>query len=147
MTTETADLRRKADDDVAAVREWSKVEIARIREETEGRISARKANLESEIARHATQIEREVEIVQGRVSEFETEMTAFFERLLAESDYLMGPLRRGRGGAIRGDERRHHGRLGHPRRGARCGAAPRPPRWLGASTGIHEIWWSRHWIS
>jgi hypothetical protein len=86
LTTETADLRRKADDDVAAVREWSKVEIARIREETEGRISARKANLESEIAMHATQIEREVEIVQGRVSEFETEMAAFFERLLAEDD-------------------------------------------------------------
>ena len=86
LTTETADLRRKADDDVAAVREWSKVEIARIREETEGRISARKANLETEIAMHAAQIEREVEIVQGRVSEFETEMAAFFERLLAEDD-------------------------------------------------------------
>jgi hypothetical protein len=86
LTTETADLRRKADDDVAAVREWSKVEIARIREETEGRISARKANLETEIAMHAVQIEREVEIVQGRVSEFETEMAAFFERLLAEDD-------------------------------------------------------------
>jgi hypothetical protein len=86
LTTETADLRRKADDDVAAVREWSKVEIARIREETEGRISARKANLESEIATHAAQIEREVEIVQGRVTEFETEMATFFERLLAEDD-------------------------------------------------------------
>jgi hypothetical protein len=86
LTTETADLRRKADDDVAAVREWSKVEIARIREETEGRISARKANLETEIAMHAAQIEREVEIVQGRVSEFETEMATFFERLLAEDD-------------------------------------------------------------
>jgi hypothetical protein len=86
MCALAADLRRKADDDVAAVREWSKVEIARIREETEGRISARKANLETEIAMHATQIEREVEIVQGRVSEFETEMAAFFERLLAEAD-------------------------------------------------------------
>jgi hypothetical protein len=86
LTTETADLRRKADDDVAAVREWSKVEIARIREETEGRISARKSNLETEIAMHSAQIEREVEIVQGRVTEFETEMAAFFERLLAEDD-------------------------------------------------------------
>jgi hypothetical protein len=86
LTTETTDLRRRADDDVAAVREWSKVEIARIREETEGRISARKSNLESEIAMHAAQIEREVEIVQGRVTEFETEMADFFERLLAEDD-------------------------------------------------------------
>jgi hypothetical protein len=86
LTTETTDLRRRADDDVAAVREWSKVEIARIREETEGRISARKSNLESEIAMHGAQIEREVEIVQGRVAEFETEMADFFERLLAEDD-------------------------------------------------------------
>ena len=37
---EAAELRRRADDDVAAVREWSKAEIARIREETEARIAA-----------------------------------------------------------------------------------------------------------
>jgi hypothetical protein len=86
LTSETADLRRKADDDVAAHREWSKLEIARIREETEGRITARKSLLESEIDTHAAQIEREVQIVQGRVSEFEAEMAAFFERLLAEDD-------------------------------------------------------------
>jgi hypothetical protein len=86
LTTETTDLRRKADDDLAAVREWSKVEIARIREETEGRIITRKSQLESDIATHATHIEREIEIVLGRVSEFEAEMAAFFERLLAEDD-------------------------------------------------------------
>jgi len=86
LTSETADLRRKADDDVASHREWSKLEIARIREETEGRITARKSLLESEIATHAAQIEREVQIVQGRVSEFEAEMATFFERLLAEDD-------------------------------------------------------------
>lgn len=85
-STEGADLRRKADDDVAAVREWSKVEIARIREETETRITARKGQLESEIETHAARIERQVEIVQARVSEFEAEMAAFFERLLAEDD-------------------------------------------------------------
>jgi hypothetical protein len=86
LTSETADLRRKADDDVAAVREWSKLEIARIREETEARITTRKSQLESEIGTHATQIEREVEIVKARMSEFEAEMAAFFERLLAEDD-------------------------------------------------------------
>src|SRR5258705_4545117 len=86
LTSETVDLRRKADDDVAAHREWSKLEIARVREETEGRITARKSLLESEIALHATQIDREVEIVQARVSEFEAEMAAFFERLLGEAD-------------------------------------------------------------
>jgi hypothetical protein len=86
LTTETAELRRKADDDLAAHREWSKLEIARIREETEVRITARKSQLETEIAAHAAQIEREVEIVQARVAEFEAEMAAFFERLLAEDD-------------------------------------------------------------
>jgi len=85
-TTEAANLRRQADDDVASVREWSKAEIARIREETETRITARKGQLESEIERHAAMIEREVAQVQARVGEFENEMAAFFERLLGEED-------------------------------------------------------------
>jgi len=80
------DLRRRADDDVAAVREWSKAEVARIREETETRIAARKQGLESEIEQHGAQIERRVEIVQGRVAVFEAEMATFFDGLLAEED-------------------------------------------------------------
>jgi hypothetical protein len=84
--TESANLRRAADDDVAAVREWSKAEIARIREETETRITDRKARLETEIEQHAGVIEREIDAVQKTVAEFEEEMTAFFERLLGEED-------------------------------------------------------------
>jgi hypothetical protein len=84
--TEAADLRRVADDDVAAVREWSKAEIARIREETEGKISERKARLETEVEQHAAVIEREIEAVQGTVAGFEADMATFFERLLAEED-------------------------------------------------------------
>ena len=84
--TEATELRRKADDDVAAVREWSKAEIARIREETETRITARKARLEGEIDGHAAMIEREIEQVQSRVAGFEQEMEDFFTRLLAEED-------------------------------------------------------------
>src|SRR6185436_11144093 len=79
-------LRRRADDDVAAVREWSKQEIARVREETEAKITARKGRLETEIEQHAAMIEREIQGVQGRVSGFEDEMAQFFERLLAEDD-------------------------------------------------------------
>jgi hypothetical protein len=79
-------LRKAADDDVQAVREWSKAEIARIREETETRISARKGQLEAEIEAQAARIEREVAQVQGRVTAFEDEMAAFFERLLQEDD-------------------------------------------------------------
>jgi hypothetical protein len=84
--TEANTLRRQADDDVAAVREWSKAEIARIREETETKITARKGRLETEIEQHAAMIEREIELVQGRVAGFEDEMARFFERLLAEDD-------------------------------------------------------------
>jgi hypothetical protein len=84
--TEATELRRKADDDVAAVREWSKAEIARIREETESQITTRKSRLEGEIDGHAAMIEREIEQVQSRVASFEQEMEAFFVRLLAEED-------------------------------------------------------------
>jgi hypothetical protein len=84
--TEATELRRLADDDVAAIREWSKQEIARIREETESRISGRKGSLEREIEEHAAAIERRIERVQSRVASFEAEMADFFERLTAEQD-------------------------------------------------------------
>ena len=83
---DAAGLRRAADDDVQAVREWSKAEIARIREETETRITARKGQLETDIEAQAARIEREVAQVQDRVTAFEDEMAAFFERLLQEDD-------------------------------------------------------------
>ena len=84
--SEATELRKKADDDVAAIREWSKAEIARIREETDERISHRKEGLDREIEEHAAAIEARIERVQGRVAAFESEMAAFFERLLAEDD-------------------------------------------------------------
>jgi len=84
--TEATVLRKRADDDVATVREWSKTEIARIRDETEERITHRKGRLEREIDEHAAAIEARIERVQGRVTGYESEMAAFFERLLAEDD-------------------------------------------------------------
>jgi hypothetical protein len=85
-TGDAADLRRRADDDVAAVREWSKAEIAKIREETEERIVARKASLDGEMDAHAAVVAARVEQVAVTVTEFETRMAAFFERLRAEED-------------------------------------------------------------
>ena len=84
--TEATELRKQADDDVAAIREWSKAEIARIREETDERIAHRKSTLEREVEAHAARIEARIERVQARVTAFEAEMAAFFERLLAEDD-------------------------------------------------------------
>jgi hypothetical protein len=83
---EATDLRKRADDDIAGIREWSKTEIARIREETDERVTDRKERLEREIETHAGEIEARIERVQNRVSTFEAEMAAFFERLLAEDD-------------------------------------------------------------
>lgn len=85
-STEATDLRKKADDDVAAIREWSKGEIARIREETDQRVTARKTTLEREIEEYNETIEWRIQRVQARVDAFEAEMAAFFERLLAEDD-------------------------------------------------------------
>jgi len=82
----STELRKKADDDIAAIREWSKTEIARIREETDERVTHRKEVLEREIEAHAAEIESRIERVQTRVAAFEAQMAGFFERLLGEDD-------------------------------------------------------------
>jgi hypothetical protein len=83
---QSTELRKKADDDIAAIREWSKQEIARIREETDERVTHRKEVLEREIEAHAAEIESRIERVQAHVASFESDMAAFFERLLGEED-------------------------------------------------------------
>jgi hypothetical protein len=85
-TTGTAELRRRADDDVAATREWSKAEIARIREETEQRIAERKSQLEVDVERHVASIKRRAELVRDVVARHEAELAAFIDRLMAEDD-------------------------------------------------------------
>jgi len=85
-TVEAAGLRRRADDDVAAVREWSKAEIARIREEAESRIATRKTVLDGEMDAHGAAVEARVQHVAASVAEFETLMAGFFERLMTEED-------------------------------------------------------------
>jgi hypothetical protein len=85
-STGTTELRRRADDDVAATREWSKAEIARIREETEHRISERKARLEIDVERHGGMVHRRIELVREAVARHETELAAFIEQLMHEDD-------------------------------------------------------------
>ena len=81
-----SDLRKRADDDVAGIREWQKAEIARIKEETDQRISGRKGELETQLETHAAVIEQAIDKVQSQVSAFETEMARFFELLVVEQD-------------------------------------------------------------
>lgn len=84
--TGATELRRHADDDVAAIKDWSKAEIARIRDETERRIGARRGQLEGQLERHAALVEHEIEKVRGRIASFEAEMAQFFDDLVGEDD-------------------------------------------------------------
>ena len=83
---EAEQLRQAADEDIGGVKDWSKTEIARIRAETEERIADRRLALERDLDGHAALIEGKIDHVQTRVSEYEAEMDAFFERLEAIDD-------------------------------------------------------------
>jgi hypothetical protein len=83
---EATELRKRSDEDISGIQDWSKTEIARIREETQGKIGERKLGLERELEEHAGQIEYEIDRVQSRVAGFELEMERFFEQLVVEVD-------------------------------------------------------------
>jgi hypothetical protein len=85
-TEESAALRKRVDDDIAGIREWSKIEMARIRAETEHRIEERRADAIAESQRHLTEVEGLIMQVQSTVTAFEADMDRFFEELLAEND-------------------------------------------------------------
>ncbi|HYN48797.1 MAG TPA: hypothetical protein VER83_08010, partial [Candidatus Nanopelagicales bacterium] len=84
--TGATELRRHADDDVAAIKDWSKAEIVRVRDETERRIGARREQLEGQLGRHAAIVEHEIDKIRGRIASFETEMGKFFDDLVGEED-------------------------------------------------------------
>lgn len=79
-------LRKRSEDDVAGIRDWSKAEIARIREETDNRIATRKQVLEAELAAHADAVNNRVEEVQSEVDRFKADMEEYFDRLSNEED-------------------------------------------------------------
>jgi hypothetical protein len=79
-------LKKHADEDVAAIREWSRTEAARIKQETETQIAERKARLVSEAQAHATATEHLNGELKQAISAFETEMERFFDALLREED-------------------------------------------------------------
>ncbi len=85
-TEGAAALRKRSDDDVSGIRDWSKAEIARIREETDTRIANRKAQLEGELSAHAGAVNNRVDEVQSEVDRFKTDMDEYFARLSNEDD-------------------------------------------------------------
>lgn len=82
---ETA-LRAKSDEDIAGIKEWSRVEIARIKSETDGKIESRKGQLTAELAAHAGAIEQRVGEVEGTADDYRSDMTAYATRLENETD-------------------------------------------------------------
>src|SRR6185436_19943482 len=85
-TALAAELRKRADEDISGIRDWSKAEIARIKQETDERIEGRRTELEEQTKRHEARVERQVEQVQKTVAAYELDMDRFFEKLLSEND-------------------------------------------------------------
>jgi hypothetical protein len=85
-TTATEELKKVAEADVAAIKEWSRTELARVREETERRITDRKTQLVEETDFEASGLQERLDHLRSTVEAFEAEMASFFENLLAEAD-------------------------------------------------------------
>jgi Sds3-like len=83
---ETARMREMADEDLKSVDTWAAGERARIEEERERRAAAVRDDLEVSLTEHRAQIDREVEGVEGAVTDYRAEVDAFFARLDAEED-------------------------------------------------------------
>ena len=81
-----AALKKRADEDVTGIREWSRAEAARIRQETESRIAERKARLATETQAHAAATEKLNGELKDAIVAFEAEMERFFDQLLKEDD-------------------------------------------------------------
>jgi hypothetical protein len=79
-------LRRRSDEDIAAIKDWSRAEIARIKDETEQRITARRRTLDEELAGHAAAIDVRVGEVEEAATAFRADMDAYAARLLDEDD-------------------------------------------------------------
>jgi hypothetical protein len=83
---QAAQLRERADLDVAGIAEWVKSETERI--ETEGRTKtdARHAQLTEQLAEHQRHSDSSMDAVRGRVAEYETQLSTFFAELEAIND-------------------------------------------------------------
>jgi hypothetical protein len=81
-----AELRERAETDIAGVADWAKAEAERIRVEAEGRVAARRAQLEQQIAAEASRGEAEAASLRARVSDYERELDAYHARLAEIND-------------------------------------------------------------
>jgi hypothetical protein len=83
---EANELRRVADEDLAAIREWSKAEIARIKAESDERVAERRNDLNRQLEEHTSLVELQMQKLRARIQGFEDEMERFFARVNSEQD-------------------------------------------------------------
>jgi hypothetical protein len=76
-----AELRQRADADIAAIGEWAKAEAERIRREAEQRVTTRRSELEEQLAAEAARGDADTQAVRDRIAEYERELESFSAQL------------------------------------------------------------------
>jgi hypothetical protein len=82
---EAEELRRMALADIDEINAWQEAEAVRLREEAERRIIARGEELDSYLMRHAAMVDGEVDQIEGAVTEYQTRLDLYFDRLTTEA--------------------------------------------------------------
>jgi nicotinate-nucleotide--dimethylbenzimidazole phosphoribosyltransferase len=77
----SAELRTRADADIAGVGEWERTEQERIKQEAEQKVVARRAQLDQQLAAEATRAESAAAALRERVSSYERELDAYHAQL------------------------------------------------------------------
>jgi hypothetical protein len=81
-----AELRERAEADVAGIGEWARAEAERIKTEAEQRVVTRRAQLDQQLAGDSTRTDGETKAVRDRVAEYERELDAYQAQLRDISD-------------------------------------------------------------
>ena len=81
-----AELRARADADVAGIAEWAKAEAERIRKEADQRVLSRREQLEQQLAAETAGAEADTKALRDRVAEYQRELDAYHAQLAEISD-------------------------------------------------------------
>ena len=80
-TARIVELRERAEQEIAGIGDWERVELERVRGEAVLRVEARRRQLEEQLAEMSATVESEVANLQARVAGYEREIGAFFGQL------------------------------------------------------------------
>lgn len=81
-----AQLRSRADADVASIGDWERGEIDRVRTEATGKVAARRQLLDQEVGEQEARREAERAALQAQVTDYERRLGAFMDELLVIKD-------------------------------------------------------------